>query len=93
MNFLWNDSSTYTHYRCTTDRPVKIKTRDFDGWYHTDNVQDMGYVLFRDGRFLACIYGSVHPDSPGAWFDHIDDAKRYVEEQALVGLTLNKLTR
>jgi hypothetical protein len=53
----------------------------------------MGYILLRDGRLLACIYGSVHPDSPGAWFDHIDEAKRYVEEQALVGLTLNRLTR
>jgi hypothetical protein len=72
---------------------VKIKTLEWSGMFTNTLVQDMGYVLFRDGRFLACIYGTVHPDSPGAWFDHIDDAKRYVEQQALVGLTLNKLTR
>jgi hypothetical protein len=42
---------------------------------------------------MACIYGSVNPDALGKFFDNIDEAKRYVEEQALVGLTLNKLTR
>lgn len=91
MNFHWRD--TPTSCRCVTDRPVKIKTLEWSGMFTNTLVQDMGYVLFRDGRFLACIYGTVHPDSPGAWFDHIDDAKRYVEQQALVGLTLNKLTR
>ena len=94
MNFVWHDSSTYTHYRCTSDRPVKIKVRDFGELsMHDATVTDMGYVLFRDGRFMACIYGSVHPESPGRWFDNIDEAKRYVEEQALIGLALNKLTR
>ena len=92
MNFHWRD--TPTHCRCTSDRPVTIKARDFGGiGVHDERVSDMGYVLLRDGRFLACIYGSVHPESPGAWFDHIDEAKRYVEEQALLGLTLNRLTR
>jgi hypothetical protein len=92
MNFIWSDSPT--HYRCTTDKPVPIKTLDWgNSEYKHTLVQNMGYVLLRDGRLLACVYGSVHPDSPGAWFDHIDDAKRYVEEQALVGLTLNRLTR
>jgi hypothetical protein len=42
---------------------------------------------------MACIYGSVNPDALGKFFFNIDEAKRYVEEQALVGLTLNKLTR
>jgi hypothetical protein len=72
---------------------VRIKTLEFGGWYKNTFVQDMGYILPRDGRLLACIYGSVHPDSPGKFFDNIDEAKRYVEEQALLGLTLHKLTR
>jgi hypothetical protein len=92
MNFHWRD--TPTHYRCTTDRPVKIKVFDFGGiGVHNAHVTDMGYVIARDGRFMANIYGSINPDAPGKLFDHIDEAKRYVEQQALLGLTLNKLTR
>jgi hypothetical protein len=60
---------------------------------HDATVTDMGYILPRDGRLMACIYGSVNPDAPGKFFDNIDEAKAYVEQQALLGLTLNKLTR
>ena len=42
---------------------------------------------------MACVYGSINPDTPGKWFDNIDEAKAYVEQQALLGLTLNKLQR
>jgi hypothetical protein len=72
---------------------VKIKTLEWSGMFTNTLVQDMGYVLLRDGRFLACIYGTVHPESPGACFDNSDVATRYVVQQALVGLTLNRLTR
>jgi hypothetical protein len=86
MKFNWRNNPT--HYRCTTDKPVGITINHGAG--HAE-VTDMGYVIPRDGRFMACIYGSVNPDALGAWFDNIDDAKRYVEEQALIGLTLKKL--
>jgi len=93
MNFVWMNSGAGYH-RCTSDRPVTIKARDFGGLdVHDARITDMGYILPRDGRLMACIYGSVNPDSPGKFFDNIDEAKRYVEEQALLGLTLNKLTR
>jgi hypothetical protein len=92
MNFDWMDCGS-GYYRCAIDKPVKIKVLEWSSQMRTTSVTDMGYITARDGRFLACIYGSVHPDSPGAWFDNIDEAKRYVEEQALAGLTLNKLTR
>lgn len=92
MKFDWmNCGSGY--YRCATDKPVTIKLRGFDGNMHGSRVTDMGYIMPKDGRVLACVYGTVHPECPGGWFDNIDDAKRYVEEQALLGLTLNRLTR
>jgi hypothetical protein len=91
MNFIWRDSTT--HYRCITAKPVQVTLRNTVGEYNKEFVQDMGYILPRDGRLMACIYGSVNPDALGKFFDNIDEAKRYVEEQALVGLTLNKLTR
>lgn len=92
MNFHWRDRQT--HYRCTSDKPVTIKVFDFGGiGVHNEHVTDMGYVIPRGSDFTACIYGSINPDAPSALFDNIDEAKRYVEEQALLGLTLNKLTR
>jgi hypothetical protein len=53
----------------------------------------MGYVRLVNGKYTASVYGSINPDAPGGWFNDLDEAKRYVEEQALLGLTLNKLTR
>lgn len=91
MKMVWSDSPT--HYRCTSSSPVQIKARNFGGFYDKKSVTDMGYILPRDGRFMACIYGSINPDAPGRFFDNIDDAKAYVEQQALVGIAINKLTR
>lgn len=86
MNFNWRDSPT--HYSCTIDKPVRITINHGAG--HA-KVTDMGYVIPRDGRFMAYVYGGVNPDTPGQFFNNIEDAKRYVEEQALLGLTLKKL--
>lgn len=92
MKFVWVDSPT--HHRCTTDTPVKVKSRVWGGSSYADRfVHDMGYVLVRDGQLFACVYGSISPDTPGQYFDDLDEAKRYVEEQATVGLALNRLTR
>jgi hypothetical protein len=91
MKFVWNDSPT--HYRCCSAEPVRIKALEFGGGMHDARMTDMGYVVPRDGRFMAYVYGSVNPDAPGKFFKTIENAKAYVEEQALVGITLNKLTR
>lgn len=90
MKMVWIDSPT--HYGCRLDTPAQITSRDFGGGYHKQFVHDVGYIL-PGGHFMAFIYGSINPDAPGRFFDNLDDAKRYVETQALVGLTLNKLTR
>jgi hypothetical protein len=92
MKFVWSDSPT--HYRCTAAPAVKMKMRQFGGIEaFVGKITDMGYVIPRDGRFMAYVYGSVNPDTPGQCFSNIEDAKAYVEEQALLGITINKLTR
>ncbi len=93
MNFDWMDCGS-GYSRCTSTEPVTIKVFDFgSASAHSARVTDMGYIMPKDGRLMACVYGSVNPDAPGQYFDNIDEAKRYVEQQALVGLTLNRLTR
>jgi ribosomal protein S16 len=90
MKFVWRDSPP--HYRCTIAPAVKIKMKQFGGIEaFVGKITDMGYVIQRDGRFMAYVYGSVNPDTPGQFFNKIEDAKAYVEEQALIGLTLKKL--
>jgi hypothetical protein len=92
MKFDWMDCGS-GYSRCTSKEPVTVKVFDFGGGMHDARLTDMGYVVPRGGRFMAYVYGSVHPDAPGKFFKTIEDAKAYVEEQALVGITLNKLTR
>lgn len=91
MTLSWSDGGSI--HRCFTDRPVRIKTREGSDGYRTYDTQDMGYILHREGRLMAHVYGTINPDTPGKWFDDLDEAKAYVEQQALVGLALNKLTR
>lgn len=91
MNLSWADVGTV--HRCFTDRPVRIITRDWSGGTRPYDTQDMGYILRRDGRLMAHVYGTINPDALGKWFDDLDEAKAYVEQQALLGLTLNKLQR
>jgi hypothetical protein len=75
------------------DKPVTIKAFDFGSTSaHSARITDMGYIMF-DGQFLANVYGSINPEIPGKYFDNIDEAKAYVEEHALAGIAINKLTR
>jgi hypothetical protein len=92
MNFDWRDCGS-GYYRCTTDKPVTIKTMEFGGAMSTGRVQDMGYIMCRGGGYQGHIYGSVNQDAMPKSFNTLDKAKAYVEEQALIGITLNKLTR
>lgn len=91
MTLCWSDGGTI--HRCYTERPVRIMTHEWGGGTRPYDTQDMGYILHREGRLMAHVYGTINPDCLGAWFDNIDEAKAYVEQQALLGLTLNKLTR
>jgi len=92
MKFDWMDCGS-GYFRCTTDKPVKVKLVEFSGHIHPTSVTDMGYIMRVAGQYRGNIYGSVNPDAPQKDFNTIDAAKRYVEEQATAGLALNKLTR
>jgi hypothetical protein len=92
MKFDWMDCGS-GYYRCATDKPVKINTLEFSGRLTATSVSDMGYIMRVAGQYQAHIYGSVNQDAMPKSFNTIEAAKRYVEEQALIGLTLNKLTR
>lgn len=83
-------------HRCDFEPPVVVMTKSWGGGMEQITVHNAGYVIRRHGRpsyWVANTYGSVNPDSYSKEFVNIDEAKRYVEEQALVGITLNKLTR
>lgn len=90
MKFKWTDDKFIA--RCDFTEPVSIKSMEMGGALFPNKVVHAGYVLTRLG-YNANVYGSINPEAPGRVFDNIDDAKAYVEEQALVGITLNKLTR
>ena len=92
MNFDWMDCGS-GYYRCATDKPVKIKILEWSAHMRTTLVTDMGYIMHRAGQYEGHIYGSVNQDAMPKGFNTLEAAKRYVEQQALVGLTLNKLTR
>jgi hypothetical protein len=92
MNFDWMDCGS-GYSRCTTDKPVKIKILEWSAHMRTTLVTDMGYIMHRAGQYEGHIYGSVNQDAMPKGFNTLEAAKRYVEEQALIGLTLNKLTR
>jgi hypothetical protein len=92
MKFDWmNCGSGY--YRCATDNPVPIKTMEFSGAMYICSVRDMGYIMHRGGSYQGHIYGSVNQEAMPKSFNTLEAAKAYVEEQAMVGLALNKLTR
>ena len=93
MNFDWMDCGS-GYSRCTSTEPVTVKAFNFGGTgVHDARITDMGYIMRVAGQYRGNVYGSVNPDAPAKDFNTIDAAKRYVEEQALVGLTLNRLTR
>jgi hypothetical protein len=89
MKFDWMDCGS-GYWRCTIEKPVRITINH--GTEHA-KITDMGYIMHRGGQYQAHIYGSVNQDAPAKGFNTIEAAKRHVEEYALIGLTLNKLTR
>ncbi len=88
MNFIWENGEVYC--RCTIRPKVRIKTREWDGNLVPLWVDSVGFVRVRMDGYEGHIYGTVSPAHPKS-FDTIEQAKAYVEEQSLVGLTVNKL--
>lgn len=91
MNFRWVDADTM--HRLTVSPPVRLMTLEYGGGQHEEFFHDLGYVLKRGGKWKSHTYGSINPTFMGAEHTDIDEAKAYVETQALLGIALNKLTR
>jgi hypothetical protein len=93
MKFVWQNCGS-GYCRCTSAEPVTTKVRKFGSTdTYSTSITDMGYTMYRAGHYEGHIYGSVNPEAMPMIFYNFEDAKAYVEEQALVGITLNKLTR
>jgi len=93
MKFDWMDCGS-GYSRCTSKEPVTVKVFDFGrASTHDARITDMGYIMYRGGQYQGHIYGSVNQDAMPKGFNTLEAAKAYVEEQALLGLTLNRLTR
>jgi hypothetical protein len=94
MKIIWRDTPTMCRAFLAT--PVHIQAKAFGGGYARLTQSDLGYIKpdkYSERHWTAHVYGVVNNDCPGRMFDNIDEAKAYVEEQAIVGLTLNLLTR
>jgi len=89
LNFSWENGEVYS--RCTVHPKVRIITREWNSETKPLLVDSVGFVRVRMDGHEGHIYGTVSPAHPKS-FDTIEQAKAYVEEQSLIGLTVNKLT-
>lgn len=90
LTFRWDNGQTYC--RAVITPKVRIITREWEGTFKPLWVEAVGFVRVRGDAFEGHIYGTVADAHPRS-FPTMDDAKAYVEEQTLIGLTVNKLTR
>lgn len=57
--------------------------------------KDAGYITrhsFKEGYWVANVYGSINHTSPSMETNDLDEAKRYVEQQAIVGVVISRLS-
>lgn len=90
MKFKWDDGEVYC--RCLVRPKVSITVHDWGGSTKPLLVDAVGFVKVLDNGYEGHIYGTVSAARP-KFFAHLEQAKAYVEEQSLIGLTINKLTR
>ena len=92
MEFYWKHRDGV--WVCHTKEPVTIRIKS-GGEIKTTKTRDMGYITHWSPAeiWVANTYGSINPTSDSLQTPDLDEAKRYVEEQAIVGVTVNKLTR
>lgn len=88
MKFIWEDGLAYC--RCTIKPKVRITTREWGGAAKPLWVDAVGFVKINADCYEGHIYGTVSP-APPKLFAHLEQAKAYVEEQSLIGLTINRL--
>lgn len=84
-----------SRHRAFLTQAVDITALDFGGAQTRFWLKDLGYVLWRADctQWLAALYGSCNPDAESRFFTSLANAKQYVEDQAMAGIAINKLTR
>lgn len=88
MKFIWENGEVYC--RCTVRPEVRINVKEWEGTLKPYWVDAVGYIKVNAADCEANIYGTVS-SAPPKRFNNLSDAKAYVEEQSLIGLTVNKL--
>ncbi len=88
MRFIWDNGMAYR--RCVITPKVRITVREWGGITKPLWVDAVGFVKINADCYEGHIYGTVSPAHPKR-FALLESAKAYVEEQALIGLTVNRL--
>jgi hypothetical protein len=88
MNFIWEHGLAYA--RCTVHPKVCIKIKAWDGSLVPLWVDAVGFIKINADSYEGLLYDAVSPAHPKS-FDTIEQAKAFVEEQSLIGLTVNRL--
>ncbi len=94
MEFYWTEKSGMM-WTCHIKKPVTVKTKTIiTGELHEIATSDMGYITYwqHTKMWVANTYGSINPTSDSLQTPDFEEAKRYVEEHAIVGITVNKLS-
>lgn len=86
--FVWDSGMAYI--RCVITPKVRITTKAWAGSTKPLWVDAVGFVKVNADCYEGHIYGTVSP-APPKRFALLESAKAYVEEQALIGLTVNRL--
>lgn len=93
MKFEWSIRNGI--HVCRFETPVRVMMH-FNGKPITNSTtNDVGYItahFFRDGYWVANVYGSINHTSPSMETNDLDEAKRYVEQQAIVGVVMSRLS-
>lgn len=93
MKFEW--LIRYTTHVCRFETPVRVMM-NFNGKpVPNGTTKDVGYITvhpFREGWWVANVYGSINHTSPSMETNDLDEAKRYVEQQAIVGVVMSRLS-
>lgn len=90
----WTETERRDYFVLCAKPPIKLTAHEYGGGSTVHTTDRLGYIhkVFAN-RYHAHTYGVVNPDCFGQQFDNIDEAKAYVETQALTGIVANKLTR
>lgn len=94
MKFHWDDGQTYC--RCTITPKVQVRTYSWGGGEEPVWISSVGFMRIRyvietcTTRYEGHIYGTVSKEPPRS-FPTMEEAKTYVEEQSLIGLTVKRL--